>query len=168
MSESIPKRIPECAARLIGRRPWFEDPAIAGRAKLREASLLARFLSSERFAGKPILAITLGRTIHFRQVESYDPHTPKGLALLAHELKHIEQYEREGLLGFAWQYVRAWREHGYGSEIPFEAEGSKIQHAVEGHLTSEFAANPGVEPCAEMAPPHTPNAAFALSEPPSP
>ncbi len=40
-------------------------------------------------------AVTLGRDIHFRS-GSFDPHSPAGLGLLAHELTHVTQGEAGG------------------------------------------------------------------------
>ena len=39
--------------------------------------------------------------------------------LLAHELEHVEQWRREGIVGFLASYVGAyswWRIHGYGHD----------------------------------------------------
>ena len=111
MSEKLPQRIPACAVNMLARPEWFADPEIVTRVQLTEASRIARFISSKRFAGTGVSAITLGHTIHIRKPERYNPHTPSGLALLAHEIKHVEQYEQHGPLGFytryLWDYARS-------------------------------------------------------------
>jgi Domain of unknown function (DUF4157) len=165
MSNKLPERIPLCAANLLARREWFADPSVVSRAKLDEATGISRLLSSPLFAGQPIGAITLSRTIHFRMVDEYDPHTPAGLALLAHEIKHVEQYEKDGLAKFYLKYLLAYVRHGYGQLVPFEAEAYALQVQVETHLTAEFENNPGRPPCLEMTDPHTPNGAFVKTVP---
>ncbi|MBL6965632.1 MAG: DUF4157 domain-containing protein [Anaerolineales bacterium] len=142
----LPKEIPACAARLLARPEWFADPGIVHRTKLAKARGVARWLSSPRFAGTEIAAITLGHTIYFRQIEAYTPHTPCGLALLAHEIKHIEQVERHGLLSFYWRYWLDYRKHGYGEALPFEMEANRFERLVRVQLKNEFALNAGRTP----------------------
>jgi hypothetical protein len=100
MSGSIPDRIPACAVNLLARKEWFSDPTVVERIKLSKARWYARLLSNPRINRSNVSAITLRRTIHFRRLDRFNPHTPEGLALLAHEAKHAEQYERDGLIKF--------------------------------------------------------------------
>ena len=166
MSEPLPARIPDCAVNLLARPEWYTDPGVVTRARLSEAGFVARFLSSKRFAGAEISAITLGRTINIRKMERYDPHSPRGLALLAHELKHVEQYERYGRVRFYLKYLSDYLRHGYGeNEVALEAEAYQLERQVKKHLEQEFADNPGRKPCLEMAEPHTPDPAFAKTTP---
>jgi Domain of unknown function (DUF4157) len=69
-------------------------------------------------------ATTLGSLILMR---------PRGLGdarLLRHELEHVRQWRRFGVLGFLWRYLGAylgWRARGYGHRaayrrIPLEIE----------------------------------------------
>ena len=159
----LPKEIPACAVRLLARPEWFADPGIVQRTKLAKARGLARRLSSPRFAGTEIAAIALGHTIYFRQMEAYNPHAPRGLALLAHEIKHIEQVERYGLVSFYWRYWLDYRRQGYGEALPFETEAYQFERLVRAQLKNEFALNAGRTPCLEMAAPHSPNPAFSLT-----
>ncbi len=177
----LPGGIPACAANLLARPEWFRNPGIAGRARLEWINdpvnerptlfpgmkQIAKLLSSRRFSGRDdIWAITLGSTIFIRMADQYAPHTPAGLALLAHELKHVEQFEREGTLRFLWMYVAGYRAGGgYGQFIPFETEAYTFADKVCEHLRREFAANPGVSPCLELADAHTPNANFMKIQP---
>jgi len=126
---------------------------------------LPRLLSSRLFAHQEIGAITLGGTIYIRQLGSYNPHTVDGLAFLAHELKHMEQYEREGPGKFYAKYLWAYIFHGYGESVPFEAEAYAFQRQVRAHLATEFENNPGRSPCREMADPHTPSTSFVKTAP---
>lgn len=167
MSNRIPRHLPPCAVNLLARPEWFSDPGVVQRAILAEANRLARFLSSSRFSGtENIWAITLGGTIHIRMLNVYDPHSPVGLALLAHEIKHVEQYEREGLFNFLTKYLQSYaRQGGYSSSVNFETEAYEFQKQVEAHLTQEFANNPGIACCQEMSEPHTPNPNFFKTVP---
>jgi Domain of unknown function (DUF4157) len=159
----LPERIPPCAAKMLDRPGWFADSSIIGRAKLGEATGLAWLLSSRFFAHQEIAAITLGYKIGFRMLDSYDPHTARGLALLAHELKHVEQYKKDGCFRFYAKYIWAYVLHSYGPGVPFEAEAVEFQRQVKEHLEAEFERNPGRQICLEMDEPHTPNAAFVRS-----
>ena len=79
----------------------------------------------------PVLApgtagMTLGRLILLRR----DDDRTGRRTLLAHELVHVEQYDRLGVTRFLWRYLRAYgsnlrrlRSHRRAYEaIPFEAE----------------------------------------------
>ncbi len=165
MTEIIPERIPDCVVRLLARPEWYVDPGIVRRAKLKLASGVVAFLSSERFSKGRAKAITLGKTIYFCGIEQFQPHTPRGLALIAHELKHIEQYERDRLLGFYARYLWGYIRHGYGKEIGYEATAYALEAAVKAHLQEEFSENAGQNPCIQMGEPHTPNPEFVLKVP---
>lgn len=147
MPKQIPTQIPECAANLIARPEWFADPSVVLRANLRLATGLARFLSSSRFAKRSIDAITFGHTINYREIDGYDDQTPAGLALLAHELKHVEQFERDGRIGFYLNYLRGYFRSGYGENIPYEAEAYALQRQIRMHLKREFSDNHPIHPC---------------------
>ncbi len=141
------------------------DPGVVARVRLREAGRITRFLSSERFAGTETAAITLGYSIYIRKVDAFDPHSPRGLALLGHEVKHVEQLEREGVLRFFAKYFWAYLFRGYGEGIPFEAEAYEFEREVKNHLEEEFGDNLGQAPCQELAEPHTPNQVFIKTKP---
>ncbi|MBC8507500.1 MAG: DUF4157 domain-containing protein [Anaerolineales bacterium] len=156
----IPKKLPPCAIHMLARPNWFADPGVVSRARLAVAGWLPRFLSSHRFAGTEIAAITLGHTIYFRKLELYNPHTLKGLALLAHELKHVEQFEREGARQFYSNYFSEYRKHGYSEEITLEAEAYVFERRIFAHLLKEFKHNAGRPLCWDQTGPHTPNVEF--------
>ncbi len=81
-----------------------------------------------RWVGGPVppgaSAITLGRVIVVRRRAAGDPH------LLRHELVHVEQWRRLGVLGFLVRYLWAygrWRACGHDHRgaylrIPLEVE----------------------------------------------
>jgi hypothetical protein len=165
MNNALPAAIPECAVRMLARPEWFRDRGIVARARLKPAAGLASLLSGAPLAKIPISAITLGRTIHFRDLKWYDPHTPGGLALLAHELKHVEQYERGSPLGFYANYVRDYFAKGYGPKINVEGEAYHFQEVVQAHLENEFRHNQEQHPCLEKQAPHSTNQAYQLMVP---
>lgn len=165
MSNSLPEKIPACAINVLAREEWFADPQVLARVKLAEPNLLARIITSPPFNRRKVSAVTLGHTIYYCKRERYDPHSPDGLALLAHEAKHVEQYEREGLVKFCAKYVLAFLSKGYGKSIPFEGEAYQFEGKVETHLEQEFADNQGRASCQEMGPPHTPNGAYVKATP---
>jgi hypothetical protein len=150
---------------MIARPQWFGDTATVARTVLSEANWIARLLSSRALAGTEIGAITLGKTIYFRNPDLYDPHTAQGLAFLAHEIKHVEQFERHGIVGFYIKYVRDYFRGGYGRGIEFEDEAYEFQQVVARHLREEFSNNPSIDICQEMDEPHTPNLTFARTVP---
>jgi hypothetical protein len=157
---SIPDKIPACAANLLARSQWYRDPGVVQRAQLRPVNWLARFLSSEKFAGrKDIAAITIGHTIYFRDETQYDPHSDWGVGLLGHEVKHVEQFEQLGFFRFYWKYLMDYRKYGYGDQIPFEKEGYALGETIRAHLWAERTHN-GCSWCSELTPPHTPNPAY--------
>ena len=147
MPKQIPTHIPECAANLIARPEWFADPSIVFRVQLRHATGLARFFSGSRFAKRAIDAITFGHTINYRDIDGFDDQTPAGLALLAHELKHVEQFERDGAIGFFLKYLRDYFRFGYGDKIPYEDEAYALQRHIRMHLKREFSDNHPIDPC---------------------
>ena len=165
MTEIIPERIPDCAVRLLARPEWFADPGIVRRAKLKLASGVAAFLSSERFSKGRTKAITLGKTIYFCGVEQFQPHTVEGLALIAHELKHVEQYERDKLLGFYIRYLFGYIRHGNARDLGYESTAYAFEDFVKDHLQDEFNENANRDPCIQIGESHTPNLEFILREP---
>ena len=165
MSDSPPEKIPACALNVLAREEWFADPQVLSRVKLAEPNWLARIITSPPFNRGDVSAVTLGHTIYYRKLQRYDPHATEGLALLAHEAKHVEQYEREGLLKFCVKYVLNLLRYGNGREIPYEEEAYELEKRVETHLEREFADNQGRNTCQEMGPPHTPNGAYVKATP---
>lgn len=61
-----------------------------------------------------VVALTLGR--HVFVAADRIPVTT-----LAHELVHVEQYQRHGFFGFLWRYFRQALKHSY-RDIPLEVE----------------------------------------------
>ncbi len=111
-----------------------EDAGLLERARFSRPKLLARFLASPLFNGAGASAITLGHTVYILR-DDIDLSSPESVSLLVHELKHVEQLEREGwvrfLAGYFWDYVR----HGYGEGIRFEREAVEAERKALAAMT---------------------------------
>ncbi|NOT63203.1 MAG: DUF4157 domain-containing protein [Acidobacteria bacterium] len=74
----------------------------------------------------------------YLQRGAYQPDTTQGLALLAHEIAHCQQYERLGKWRFRAEYLRAYgrnRRSGMAHDaaywqVPFEIEARAIEDLV--------------------------------------
>jgi len=130
--------LPEQAKRALKRKEWFVDPDILDWARLFVLPYCPRFFSERRSA------ITLSHFIIFTKPQYYDPCSIQGLALLAHELKHVEQYEVWGILGFLWRYLKEWLKVGYDlHRHPYESEAYAFQERVQKLLQEEWAQKQG-------------------------
>lgn len=80
-------------------------------------------------------AVVVGNRAFFRHGR-YDPTTPKGLALIAHESRHVGQYAQLGVPRFLWRYavgaIRVGFRHGrHPMEMPLITEQQSIRDALE-------------------------------------
>jgi len=81
-----------------------------------------------RWVGGPVppgsAAITLGRLIIVRERAAGDPH------LLRHELVHVEQWRRLGVVRFLAQYVGSyllWRLRGHGHRAAYHRIPQEVE-----------------------------------------
>jgi hypothetical protein len=133
--------LPQEAIESLKRKEWFTDPSIVERARAVILPLCPRYIATRR------RAITLGHLIIFTKPLYYDPHSITGLALLAHELKHVEQCEVWGIFRFLWRYLslqdpvgKEWLKVGYDLDRhPYEKEAYAFQGRVEKRLKEEWA-----------------------------
>lgn len=86
-------------------------------------------------------AVTLGRDVCFKP-GLYNPTTPRGLALIAHECVHVRQYREMGPLRFLLAYlggaVRVRFEH---DRHPMELEAEALQARLRVALAEEHLAS---------------------------
>lgn len=130
----MPGRLPEEAIENLKRKEWFPDPSVVDRARVVILPFCPRYIANRR------TAITLGHLIIFTKLQYYDPCSIQGLALLAHELKHVEQYEIGGIFRFLWRYLREWLKVGYDLDRhPYEKEAYALQEQVKKRLKEERA-----------------------------
>ena len=83
------------------------------------------------YLSKRFTAIVRGRHIYVRS-GVYDRGTVEGLALLAHELTHVQQY-RKGMtaLRYLWCSLRGYRNN------PYEREAFAVQERVRSDLQKQ-------------------------------
>ena len=87
-------------------------------------------------AGRPA-AMTFRHTVYFAP-GCFEPSSTEGIALLAHELAHVEQFRRLGTLRFAARYLGAYLKsrlrgrtpHAAYTEIPLECAARDVQRLV--------------------------------------
>ena len=109
-------------------QPFFPTFDLA-RIRLREG--IPRYV-----IGEP-LGYVEGSTIYLRK-GVFQPETTDGLALLAHEIAHCQQYERLGtrrfLVRYVWAYcrnrLRGMNHDAAYRDIPFEIEARRIEDFV--------------------------------------
>ena len=72
---------------------------------------------------------------------TYDQGSLNSVALLAHELKHIEQYQQFGHFGFLRRYYWDMVHNGfrYRRDLPLEAIAYALQDEVKRELRGDFA-----------------------------
>ena len=106
-------------------KPWF--PALdLDRVRLVHKGPMAWFVRTVLRQG----AMTIAPFVFFGK-HHFDPDSPRSLALLAHELKHIEQYAAMGHIRFVWTYLRDRRRAGgYSRDLPLEIEPYALQDEV--------------------------------------
>lgn len=63
---------------------------------------------------------------------SFTPGDARSVALLAHELKHVQQYRQMGYFGFFKRYFLDKARHGfaYSKKLPLEKEAYDLQAEV--------------------------------------
>jgi len=82
-------------------------------------------------------AMTLAPYVFFGR-DAFDPAHAKSLALVAHELRHVEQYGQMGHLRFLTTYLRDRIRAGhYSPELPLEAPCYALQRVVREALRQQ-------------------------------
>jgi hypothetical protein len=106
-------------------RPWFPDLDF-GRVRLVHEGPVSWFVRTVLRQG----AMTIAPFVFFGK-HRYDPSSARSLALLAHELRHVEQYAKMGRLRFLFTYVRDRIKAGrYSRDLPLEAGPYALQEEV--------------------------------------
>jgi hypothetical protein len=80
-------------------------------------------------------AMTFAPYVFFGR-DPWDPSSARSVALLAHEIKHIEQYGRLGHAGFLARYFRdlAANRFRYSETLTLEAEAYALQAEVRAQI----------------------------------
>lgn len=106
-------------------KPWFPDLDFE-KVRLVHKGLMSWFVRNVLRQG----AMTIAPFIFFGK-HGYDPDSPRSIALLAHELRHIEQYREMGYVGFIYTYMRDRIRAGeYRRDLPLEAGPYALQDEV--------------------------------------
>ena len=115
-------------------RPWFPDLDMES-VTLVHTGPVCWFVRSVIRQG----AMTFAPYVFYGK-SSFDASRAGSLALLAHELKHVQQYRESGRLGFLVKYFIDKARNGfrYNENLPLEKEAYELQREVEKKLT-----NPG-------------------------
>jgi len=90
--------------------------------RIKEDSWVAKIAAAKMKADK--VAIVFGNTIHLHNTSSEEFLQDK--QWVCHELKHVEQYQRNGFAGFLFKYVFDWIKNGYHNN-KFEIEARKSE-----------------------------------------
>lgn len=104
--------------------------------RLREGSFLARIAAWKM--GTSSVAMVLGRTIHLWGVTRAE--FLADTAWVRHELMHVEQYRRYGVIGFLLRYVWESIRRGYRNNY-LEVEARAVE---EGETVGEMITNYGL------------------------
>jgi hypothetical protein len=107
-------------------RPWFPTLAVDN-VRVLQGGPVSWFVRVILRQG----AMTIDPFVFYGR-SRLNPSSPSSLALLAHELKHVEQYRRFGRLGFLLRYLRdlARNRFRYARDLPLEAECYALQAEV--------------------------------------
>jgi hypothetical protein len=109
------------------------------KVRIKENSWLARLAAKKlRFHR---IAIVLGHTIYLYNVSLETFLNSKRWVI--HELMHVEQYEREGWLNFAWQYIVDYVKVGY-YDNKFEIEARNAE--TDETLLNKYDLSPYLKP----------------------
>lgn len=77
--------------------------------RIKENSWVAKLAAAKMRSEK--VAIVFGNTIHLHNTTRED--FLENSNWVCHELKHVEQYEQHGFIGFIAKYLYDWMKNGY-------------------------------------------------------
>ena len=113
-------------------KPWFPDFDIA-HVRVVTTGPVCWFVRRVLNQG----AMTIAPFVFFGK-DPYDVTSASSMALLAHELKHIEQYASMGHVRFLFTYVRDRLRAGeYRRDLPLEVDPYALQRVVESALRAQ-------------------------------
>jgi hypothetical protein len=111
-------------------QPWFPYSAMRN-VRIIQAGPVCWFVRNVLRQG----AMTISPFIFYGRAR-FDASSPSSLALLAHELKHVEQYRRYGHVLFLIRYFSDMARQGfrYSRALPLESEAYGLQDQVRERL----------------------------------
>jgi hypothetical protein len=115
-------------------RPWFEGLDLES-VRLVHSGPVCWYVRNVIKQG----AMTISPVIFYGR-RSYEPGNLASVALLAHELKHVEQYRRLGHVMFLGRYLFALARarFRYSRELPLEAEAYALEDEVRAKLRAHY------------------------------
>jgi hypothetical protein len=101
--------------------------------KIKENSWVAKVAAIKLKSAK--VAIVFGRTIHLHNTKRNE--FLHDISWVCHELKHVEQYRKNGFAGFIIKYLLEWIKHGYYNN-KFEVEARDNEKNIQLLLGVKF------------------------------
>lgn len=95
------------------------------KVQVKEDSWLAKLAAKKMQTNK--VAIVFGNTIHLHNTSRKEFLNDSDW--VCHELKHVQQYQQNGIAGFIGKYIFDWVRHGYYNNR-FEVEARKSEKDV--------------------------------------
>lgn len=95
------------------------------KVQIKENSWVAKLAAKKMQADKA--AIVFGNTIHLHNTSRTEFLNDSDW--VCHELKHVQQYQENGFVGFIGKYLFAWMKNGYNNNR-FEVEARKSEKNV--------------------------------------
>ena len=92
------------------------------KVRIKENAWVAKLAAKKMKADK--VAIVFGSTIHLHNTSRHEFLNDSDW--LCHELKHVEQYQQNGFVGFIFKYFFDWIKNGYQNNR-FEIEARKSE-----------------------------------------
>lgn len=97
------------------------------KVQIKENSWVAKLAAAKMKASK--VAIVFGKTIHLHNTSRQEFLADK--AWVCHELKHVQQYQQHGSVGFIVKYLANWVKQGYYyNKFEIEARESETTDAL--------------------------------------
>ena len=132
MAETEEKARPLTAGEIALARRAFGDELLYDRIRLRRGAGMNAAAAIAFMRGNP--AITLSRTIYFKTPwhDDFTAADEKARSDLLHELTHVVQYQRLGLIRFGLRYARELAACGFNASrmYHYEKAGRKFPKAT--------------------------------------
>ena len=100
----------------------FVTVMLSMKVRIKENAWVAKLAAKKMKADK--VAIVFGSTIHLHNTSRHEFLNDSDW--LCHELKHVEQYQQNGFVGFIVKYFFDWIKNGYQNNR-FEIEARKSE-----------------------------------------
>ena len=97
------------------------------KVKIKEGSWIARI--GARRLGFDRVALVIGHTVYLHNTTRAQFFARP--SWVRHELKHVEQYERYGLIVFLWRYaIESWKQGYWQNALEIEARAAEADEEI--------------------------------------